>query len=233
VELWATEHLAALVATAVAAVAMVRGARRHPAWVATAARVMAFFILAAFVTEQLVYALRGTWSQRVNLPFQLTDAVTLVSVVALWRPQRALFVELLYYWAFSASLQALITPDLRRPFPDILYFTYFVTHAGPILAACLLVFGCLRLPRVGAVWRAYGLTACVAVVAAGATLLTGGNYMFLRHKPAGGSLLDALGPWPWYILAAALLGLVMFLALDGLARALSIDPRREAGPPVG
>jgi hypothetical integral membrane protein (TIGR02206 family) len=230
VELWATEHLAALIATAVAAVVMVRGARRHPAWVAPAARVLALFILAAFVTEQLVYALRGTWSPRVNLPFQLTDAVTLVSVAALWRPQRALLVELLYYWAFSASLQALITPDLGQPFPDILYFTYFVTHAGAILGACLLVFGCLRLPRAGAVWRAYGLTACVAVLAAGATLLTGGNYMFLRHKPVGGSLLDALGPWPWYIPAGALLGLVMFLALDALARAMAGPGHGRAEP---
>ena len=29
-----------------------------------------------------------------------------------------------------------------------------------------------------------------------------------------------MGPWPWYILAAAALGLVIFLALDALARAL-------------
>ena len=92
--------------------------------------------------------------------------MTLVAVAALWRPQVALLVELLYFWAFSASLQALVTPDLGQPFPDVLYFTYFVTHAGAVLAASLLVFGCRRLPRPGAVWRVYGLTACFAGLAA-------------------------------------------------------------------
>jgi uncharacterized membrane protein YwaF len=38
--------------------------------------------------------------------------------------------------------------------------------------------------------------------------------MFLRHKPGEASLLDLLGPWPWYIASAALLALVLFWALD-------------------
>lgn len=214
-ELWAPEHIAALAATAGGAILLARRCHAVPV-----ARILALCVLAAFVAEQLAYALRGDWTLRVNLPFQLTDAVTLVAVAALWRPQVALLVELLYFWALSASLQALVTPDLGQPFPDVLYFTYFATHAGAILAACLLVFGCRRLPRPGAVWRVYGLTACFTGVAAIATLATGGNYMFLRHKPARGSLLDVMGPWPWYILAAAALGLVIFLALDALARAL-------------
>jgi hypothetical integral membrane protein (TIGR02206 family) len=221
VPLFATEHIAALVATGVGAIVLVGGARRRgAAWAVPVARALALCMLAAFVTEQVAYALRGSWTLRVNLPLQLTDAVTLVSIVALWRPQVPLLVELVYFWALSASLQALITPDLGQRFPDVLYFTYFVTHAGAVLAACLLVFGCRRLPRPGAVWRVYGLTACFAVLAAIGTLLTGGNYMFLRHKPARGSLLDVMGPWPWYILAAAALGLVILLALDALARSL-------------
>ena len=214
-ELWAPEHIAALAVTAGGAILLAH--RCHPVPIA---RALALCILAAFVAEQATYALRGEWTLRVNLPFQLTDAVTLVAVAALWRAQAALLIELLYFWAFSASLQALVTPDLGRPFPDVLYFTYFVTHAGAVFAACLLVLGCRRLPRRGAVWRVYGLTAGFAGLAAIATLATGGNYMFLRRKPVHGSLLDVMGPWTWYFLAAAAVGLVIFLALDAFARAL-------------
>ena len=217
---FAVEHIAALIVTAISAGLLVRGARRHgDAWAVPAARGLALCILVAYLTEHLTYALRGEWTTRVNLPLQLTDAVTLVSVAALWFPRATLLVELLYYWALSASLQAVLTPDLGQGFPDALYFSYFATHSGALLAACLLVFGCRRLPRPGAVWRVYGLTAAFAALAAIGTVLTGGNYMFLRRKPAHGSLLDVMGPWPWYILAAAALGLVLFLALDALARA--------------
>jgi hypothetical protein len=40
----------------------------------------------------------------------------------------ALLVELLYFWALSASLQAVLTPDLAQPSPDVLFFSYFATH---------------------------------------------------------------------------------------------------------
>jgi hypothetical integral membrane protein (TIGR02206 family) len=218
---FAVEHIAALIVTAILAGLLVRGARRNgDAWAVPVARGLALCILTAYLAEHLTYALRGEWTTRVNLPLQLTDAVTFVSAAALWRPRAGLLVELLYYWALSASLQAVLTPDLGRGFPDALFFSYFATHSGALLAACLLVLGCRRLPRPGAVWRVYAVTAAFAALAAIGSVLTGGNYMFLRRKPAHGSLLDVLGPWPWYILAAAALGLVMFLALDALARAL-------------
>jgi hypothetical integral membrane protein (TIGR02206 family) len=163
----------------------------------------------------------------VNLPLQLTDAVTLVSIAALWRPDRPLLVELLYFWALSATLQAIVTPDVGEPFPDLLFFAYFATHSGAFLAACLLVFGTRRVPRAGAVLRVYAVTVAFACLAAVGTVVTGGNYMFLRRKPARGSLLDLMGPWPVYIFGGALLGLLLFMALAVLARAQAVSPSRR------
>lgn len=212
------EHLAALAVTAALCALLVAGARRGGAAFSRPARmVLGAVILAGFAAEQIAYAERGEWSARVNLPFQLSDAVTLVSVIALWRP-RPLLVELVFYWAFAATLQALLTPDLRQAYPDVLYFTYFTTHGGALAAACLLVLGERRVPRAGSAVRAFAVTVGFAVVAAVATLASGGNYLFLRRKPAGGSLLDVMGPWPVYIAAAAALGLALFLALEAAAR---------------
>lgn len=213
-------HLGALAATLAVAASLVAGARRYgEAFSRPARHVLAAAILAGFVTEQVVYAARDIWSARVNLPLQLTDAVTFVSIAALLKP-RPLLVELTFFWAFAATLQALATPDLDETFPDVLYFTYFATHSGAFAAACLLVLGERRVPRPGAAWRAFAVTAAFAILAAIGTIASNGNYMFLRRKPVNGSLLDIMGPWPWYIAAAATLGLALFLGLEAAARCL-------------
>ena len=231
-EHWSREHVAAVAATAVVAVLLVAGARRWgDAWARPVARGLAVVILAGFVGEQVAYAARGEWTARVNLPLQLSDVVTLAAIAALWRPRSVRLVELVYFWAFTASLQAVLTPDLRQAFPDVLFFTYFTTHSGAIVAAALLVFGAGRVLGPDAALRAFGATAAVAAVAAVATVLTGGNYMFLRRKPVDGSLLDVMGPWPVYILVAAIVGLLMFLALAWVTLQSAARPTSSSAIP--
>jgi uncharacterized membrane protein YwaF len=54
----------------------------------------------------------------------------------------------------------------------------------------------------------------LAALDAFANLVTGGNYMYLRHTPDMPNLLDLLGGWPWYIVAAAGLAVAIFIVLD-------------------
>ena len=169
--------------------------------------------------------MRGTWSVDDNLPLHLTDVVTIVSVVALWT-RRVRLVELTYFWALTASLQALLTPNLTERTAPIFVLTFFVTHGGAIVAAILLVFGLRIVPPAGAVRRVFGATLVVAAAAAIGNLITGGNYMFLREKPSTASLLDVMGPWPVYIAVAAVLALALFALLDLPLRA---GRRRAAG----
>jgi hypothetical integral membrane protein (TIGR02206 family) len=213
-ELLETEHIAAVGATAVVSALAIWTTRQRPgAWVVVASRGLALVIVAAYATDHVAAIARDDWSPKRYLPFHLTDAVTIVCVVALWVP-RPLPVELVYFWGLTASLQAVLTPDLGEGFPDLYFWTYFLTHSGAVVAACLLAFGRRLEPRAGAVGRALLATMAVAVMAALANAVTGGNYMFLREKPDSGSLLDVMGPWPWYILTTAVLALAMFSALD-------------------
>lgn len=123
--------------------------RRHPgAWVWGAARALAGVIVAGWVGEYIAEASVGTWRLDYSLPLQLTDAVSLAAILALLT-RRQFFIDLVYSWSFSATLQAALTPDLGpgQSFPSVFYFTYFTYHVGAIVAACLLVFGCQLYPR--------------------------------------------------------------------------------------
>ena len=81
-----------------------------------------------------------------NLPLQLSDAVTFTAIAALWRPRTGLLSELVWFWALSAALQAVLTPDLGETFPDILFVTYFATHssASPARACSCSAWACAR-----------------------------------------------------------------------------------------
>jgi hypothetical integral membrane protein (TIGR02206 family) len=220
------EHLAAVAVIAAAACLSVAFARRHGERAGVAlSRALALIILAGWIGEQVADVAEGIWSAKFTLPLQLTDVVSLTAVVALWRP-RPLLVELTYFWALTASLQATLTPDLARTFPSVFYFTYFTYHAGAIVAACLLVYGRRLYPRPGAAWRVLAVTLAFAVVAAVANVSTGGNYMYLRHKPVHSSLLDLMARWPWYILETTALALAMLLAVQALT---SLVRRRDLG----
>jgi len=190
-------------------------------------------ILAGWVGEYVADAARGVWRVEHDLPLQLTDAVSAVAVVALWSP-RWLLVELLYFWSLTASVQAVLTPDLGvgQSFPSVYYFTYFSYHVGAIAGACFLVFGCRLYPRPGALWRVIALTLAFTALAGAGDRITGGNYMYLREKPAHNSLLDLMGPWPWYILSTTALAIVMLLAVQLLTNRLRRLERTSKPPPA-
>ena len=38
----------------------------------------------------------------------------------------------------------------------------------------------------------------------------GSNYFWIMDKPPAGSILDFMGPWPWYIFVAELVALLHF-----------------------
>jgi hypothetical integral membrane protein (TIGR02206 family) len=218
-------HLAALATLVVAGSLAILVPRRHPGpWVKWASWALAAAILAGWLGEYVADVVVGTWTLEYSLPLQLTDAVSLAAIIALLT-RRLLFVELVYFWSFSASLQATVTPDLGSTFPSVFYFTYFLYHVGVIVAACLLVFGCRLHPRHGAMWRVYVLTLAFTAISGLGDLVTGGNYMYLRAKPIHHSLLNEMGPWPLYIASGAVVGLGLFVALNAIAGAVA---RRDA-----
>jgi hypothetical integral membrane protein (TIGR02206 family) len=226
------QHDVALALMVIAVLGSVWGARRHPGrWMKPFSIALAAGIFAAWAGEYLADVILGNWSVEYTLPLQLTDAVSIVSILALLT-RRQLLVELTFFWAFTASLQAVITPDLAYAFPSVYYFTYFIYHIGAIVAAAYLVIGCRIYPRPGAAWWVFGFTLAWAAIAGTADVITGGNYMYLHFKPAHASLLSVMSPWPWYIAEAAAVGLAMLLVVGALTRALGGVPKSPPSRPA-
>ena len=208
------EHLTTLGVIAVVIAALVTAARLRPGpWTVVAGRTLALVILVNECGWWVWLAGQHTWSASYALPLQLCDVVAFVAAGALWFRQ-PLLVELTYFWGLAGTANALISPDLPDHFPSYLFLQYFIAHAAIVAAALFLVIGLRIAPRRGAVLRVLVLTLTLAAVDAGANVVTGGNYMYLRHTPGVASLLDLMGPWPWYIGAAAGLAVVIFSCLD-------------------
>jgi hypothetical integral membrane protein (TIGR02206 family) len=58
--------------------------------------------------------------------------------------------------------------------------------------------------------RAFLWTNVYFVLVLGINYLLGTNFMYLNQKPPNASLLDLFGEWPWYIVGAEFLCLMMF-----------------------
>ncbi len=229
-----TEHLLTLAVTAAVTATLVAAARLRPGpWTMVACRMLAVIILANEAAWWVWLSAQGTWSLSYALPLQLCDVAAVVSAAALWF-RKPLLVELTYFWGLAGTANGLITPDITDHFPSFLFMQYFIGHGTIVAAALLLVIGLKMAPRQGAVVRVFGLTFGLLVLDAAVNLVTGGNYLYLRHTPAAHSLLDVLGPWPWYIAGATAVALVLFVLLDlpfalgrrrrKLERAMGIEP---------
>jgi len=172
------------------------------------------------------HALEGRLNLQNTLPLELCDGATLAAIVALLRGHRLAF-ELTYLWGLGFSFQGLVTPVSSTGFPEVIYLRYWVIHSGIVLAA--LYLGPARgMPlRPGAFKRATVLALAWLAVASVVDWLLDANYMFLREKPQY-SALNKLGDWPWYIVVASVLGILVMGILTLVFRMWRWDRRSGA-----
>jgi hypothetical integral membrane protein (TIGR02206 family) len=188
--------LALFAVGALALVPLGRG-QDHPA----ARRFGRLFAVVVLVVQLAIQVYSMTrWRIDHSLPLQLSDLAAYVSAYALWSYRRWA-CTLMYYWGLTLSTQALVTPALRGPdFPDEGFLAFWIIHLLVIWAAIYLTWG----RRIGPTWQGFRLTVVVTLCWAVAMLvfnhLVGTNYGFLNAKPVQSSLLDLMGPWPWYLI---------------------------------
>jgi len=176
----------------------------------------------------------GNFSLGEHLPLHLCGLGILLGPIMLLRKNFKLY-ELIYFWGIGGAIQALLTPDLVYEFPHFEYLQYFISHSLIIIACIYMTFVVGYRPTWKSILKVFILSniylAFIIVVNIITTenfmaicskstglwdrlqelRLQSGNYLYICRKPANPSLIDVLGPWPWYILSLEGVGVLSFL----------------------
>jgi hypothetical integral membrane protein (TIGR02206 family) len=119
--------------------------------------------------------------------------------------------EVTYFWGLAGATQALLTPDIADyGFPHYRFLQFFISHGAIVTANIYMTFVRGYRPTWKSYRKAIVVTLAYTVVIGGFNLLVGGNYLFICHKPPTASLLDIMGPWPWYLIPLTFVAIAIF-----------------------
>ena len=145
------------------------------------------------------------------MPFELcTINAYFLGYLLIFRPSYAIF-EVVYFWAMAGTVQGIITPRLFAGYPHYLFFEYFITHTGIVLATLILVFRYHWKVTWLSVWRAFLWLQVPTLINLVFDFTFNVNYMFMRELPKVSSVMDYFGQWPWYIFACEVFALISFI----------------------
>ncbi|MGH6635872.1 MAG: TIGR02206 family membrane protein [Gammaproteobacteria bacterium] len=170
-----------------------------------------YALASVLVLAEVTGWIGGIWQGTLIFPFNLCDLAAAATIWALLLPRHHKACLLAYFWGLAGSAHAIITPDLSVPVRSFWGAQFFLTHAGIVWGATYLAAtGRVRpnWPSLVWVWLMSNLYALAAVLL---NWGLGTNYGYLADKPSHPSLLDYLGPWPYYILGLEIVGIISLL----------------------
>ncbi|WP_010277501.1 YwaF family protein [Paenibacillus senegalensis] len=171
----------------------------------------AILILCEFALN-MWYVRQNVYNVQDTLPLELCSISMYICTAMLLLRSRLLF-QIAYFAGIGGALQALLTPVLGYPFPHFRFLQFFMAHSAIILSALYMVWVEKLRPTLKSIaWTMLFLNLLIIPVSL-INYWTGGNYMFLARKPDSASLLDVLGPYPWYLLSMEAVALILFFLL--------------------
>jgi hypothetical integral membrane protein (TIGR02206 family) len=191
-------------------------------------RLIGLILLCYAVVFYAQQGIGNNLSWQYSLPLELCNLILIACIISLFWPNQ-FTAEIAYFWGLGGVLQAMATPDLGLGFPSWDFILFFWGHGAALLAIVFLIANKSFRPRRGSVARMmvalnlYGLA--VGIIDA----VAGWNYGYLCRKPAAPSLLDLLGPWPWYLLSLEAIAFLSFFLLDLPWRLLILFRKRQRG----
>jgi len=174
---------------------------------------LAVLTAVGFVAHAVWRVAMGFWDVRSDLPLHLCDLTALLSIALLLTRSRWLY-GFVYFLGVGGALQALVTSNVGiYGYPHLYFFTSMFIHGAIITTGLYFTVVEGYRPTWRTLWRVAGCMLGYTVVIFGLNLLLGSNYLFIGRKPDFPSLIDELGPWPWYVLALVGVGLASLFLL--------------------
>ena len=211
-KLFGPTHLAILGSVPLLAGLLAYAQRR----LAPASRVPRLALACVILVDSAIYygvlIARGQLTFPDHLPLELCDASLCLVILALFTLNETVF-DLAYYGALAGATMALLTPNLWEPFPSFTTIQFFVDHGLIVVGVLFLAWSGLARPRTRSVLRAMVAVNLFAACVGTFDYFFKTDYMYLRAKPPNTSLLDVLGPWPWYLASTEFVACGVFLLL--------------------
>jgi hypothetical integral membrane protein (TIGR02206 family) len=175
---------------------------------------IAFFIslipMVAVVSRICFTSYEGSFSIKEELPLHLCRLIAMILPVFIWLKDSK-WINTLYFLIIVGTLQAVVTADLQYTMPHYSYFIYWIFHVSLVWIPIFIIIRLRIFPDKQDMVRAFIYGNIYMLLTMIINFSIGSNYFYTRHKPPGGSLLDLFGPWPWYILVAEGLAVVLFI----------------------
>lgn len=148
-----------------------------------------------------------------GLPLQLCDLALWLTVFSLFT-LRPLAFEIAYFAGLGGSGMALLTPDLWAPLASYPTIYFFLAHGMIVVCILMLLWSKQAKLRRGSVIRVFCVLNAYTTAIAIFDSIFKTNYMYLCRKPPGASILDLLGPWPFYVIWGEVVALIVFWLLS-------------------
>ena len=210
------EHLVTVLIGTMAVAAFLMAGKRGGTSRLLATALLAFINLASYGFSQAAWLSLGQpLAVDTILPFHLCDIAAVTAGFALIT-KRPLLCAVTYFWGLAATLQALLTPAIGVGFPAWPFVAFFVQHFAIVAAALYLPLVEGWRPR-RPFWKSplevYAWSVAYLTFALTVNALSGSNFGFASRPPDNPSLIDHLGPWPWYLVSMQAIALVFFMLL--------------------
>ena len=135
------------------------------------------------------------------LPLHLCPIVIILSIFMMFFHSEVIF-QPVYFWSIGAFF-AIIMPEIRDGMSNFASQSFFITHFFILFStASAFVHFRFRPTRAGFLCS-FLLLVTLAFVMYFVNNKLGTNYLYVNHPPVTKSLMDFMGPWPYYIFSLA------------------------------